>query len=303
MPSLEEYKTPSVVKLLLIGDSTSGKTGACASLAAAGYKLRVMDLDNKLDILRNYLLDPTSVYRKKSPDCHKNVHFVTITDEMRTTSAAINPKNPNTIIPVRASVWSKATNLLMNWKDGNDDFGPITSWGPDVVLVIDSLSMLASAAQYYHLSINGALGKERTSNEWRRDIGNAQEKIRGLLELLKADSIRCNVVLISHITSVNELGTKPVAEADGTPPTGPILGYPSAIGRALSPKIPQYFPNMAVVRVSGVGAGTRRKICTQSQMVGESIVSTMSSAPLRVKPEYDLEWGLAEYFNDIKGST
>ena len=52
MPSLSAHQSNDYVKLLLCGDSGSGKSGALASLVGAGYKLRILDMDNGLDSLK-----------------------------------------------------------------------------------------------------------------------------------------------------------------------------------------------------------------------------------------------------------
>ena len=41
-----------------MGDSGTGKTEALCSLVLAGYKLRILDLDNGLDIVKSYLTEP-----------------------------------------------------------------------------------------------------------------------------------------------------------------------------------------------------------------------------------------------------
>ena len=50
MPNLSKHQSSEFTKLLLMGDSKSGKTGALASLVLAGYKLRILDFDNGLEI-------------------------------------------------------------------------------------------------------------------------------------------------------------------------------------------------------------------------------------------------------------
>ena len=52
MPSLANHQSNQFTKLLLIGDAKSGKTGSLVSLVKAGYKLRILDFDNLLDILK-----------------------------------------------------------------------------------------------------------------------------------------------------------------------------------------------------------------------------------------------------------
>ena len=57
MPSLANHQSNEFTKLLIEGDSGSGKTGALASLVKAGYKLRILDMDNGLDALKQTIHD------------------------------------------------------------------------------------------------------------------------------------------------------------------------------------------------------------------------------------------------------
>ena len=290
MASLSSFSQTAPIKLLLIGDSGSGKTGSLASLAAAGYNLRIIDIDKGVNILANYLTDPQSRYFKSNPDAISHVNFVQCSDTMTSLNG--------TLVPKRAEGWQKACKLLMHWKDGDEDLGKITDWGQQDILVIDSLSGLASLALHYHLFLNGALGKSRTSNEGRRDMGAAQNYIKDLLELLYDDNLRCNIIVISHITQVSEAGGAPKIEEgkfDQIP-----TGYPSAIGRALSPQIPRFFNNMLIVRSIAQGSKQVRKIFTETQNLGGQIISGKSSAPLKVKAEYPIETGLADFFTDMR---
>ena len=52
------------VKIMLIGENGSGKTGSLASLVCAGYKLRIIDTDKGVKILKSLLLDPHYPYAK-----------------------------------------------------------------------------------------------------------------------------------------------------------------------------------------------------------------------------------------------
>jgi len=291
MPSLLKHQSTNITKLLLIGDSGAGKSGSLASLAAAGYKLRILDLDNGLDVLKSYLTDPRSRYVQANPKCAENVHFETLTDPMKNINGRLTP--------AKATVWRKMTELLTHWKVGGDepyDLGKPTEWGPECILVIDSLSMLATAATNYHLFLNAALNSTRTSNEARRDIGAAQNMIRDLLQLLYDVNFNTNVIVLSHITFVTESGGKPGAEEQSS--TG--QGYPSAIGRALSPHIPRWFNSMLIAKTEGSGSGAKHMIYTSGQNIGGQIVNAKNSAPLQVAAKYPLETGLADYFQAIR---
>lgn len=276
----------------------SGKTGSLASLAAAGYNLRILDLDNGLDILKNYLTDPNSIYFKQNPDCAKNVYFKTLTDEMKNLNGKLVPKT--------ATVWTRAIESMMEWKDKSPtgevmSLGKIVDWGPKDILVIDSLSMLSTAALNFHLSMNGALAANRTSNESRRDIGAAQNLLRDFLNMIFDSSIKCNVILTSHITFVTETGAAPRIDQEATFVATPAQGYPSAIGRALSPHIPRYFNSVLIARTNGTGTGVRHTLYTSAQSIGGQVINAKSSAPLRVKDSYPIETGLADYFKAVRG--
>ncbi len=298
MPALADHHSASSTKLLLVGDSGSGKTGALASLAAEGYSLRVLDFDNGIDILKNYLTGVTP-YTARDSSAVGRVAYLTCTDSFR--PAAGQP------ICIKAAAWQRGIEALYHWKEPGDaqanppiapvDLGKIETWGPRDILVIDSLSTTAEAAMRYHLSLNGKLGATRTSNEARRDIGAAQNLVRSLLQMLYSDAIKCNVIVTAHITMVTEGGLSPNAEGASAEEKDSARGFPSAIGRALSPHIPRYFNSVLTADTEGSGASTRHYIYTKCR--GNVLVKT--SAPLRVAPRYDLGTGLAEYFAAVRG--
>jgi hypothetical protein len=290
MAKLESFSQTAPIKLLFIGDSGAGKTGALASLATAGYNLRIIDVDKGVPILANYLSDPNSQYFKTDPKAISRVSFVQVSDTMQNINGLLAPK--------KVEGWAKVTKLLINWVDGDENLGAIQSWGPQDILVIDSLSGLSKLALHYHLFLNGALGKARTQNEVRRDMGATQDYIRNLLDLLYDDNIKCNVIVISHITAVTEAGGAPKIE-EGKFDSIPI-GYPAAIGRALSPQIPRWFNNMLIARADRQGSRTTHKIYTTSQTIAGQIIAAKTSAPLKVKPEYPLETGLADFFAALR---
>ena len=292
MTNIAKHPSATCTKILLIGDCGSGKSGSLACLAAEGYKLRVLDFDNGMEVLRNYLTDPQSPYVKQNPKCAENVDYVTLTDQMKNVGG--------NIYCAKATAWQRSSELLMHWKykEGEQtvDLGKVVEWGEDTILVVDSLSFASSAALNFHLQMNGKLMQTPTQNEGRRNVGATQGYLRKMLELLYDDSIKCNVIVTSHITLVTESGLGPQSEENH----GEVAkGYPSAIGRALSPHIPRYFNGALYCAVSGSGAGARHKIYTRSQ--GNILVKT--PAPLRVKPEYDLATGLAEYFKAVRGTA
>ena len=270
MPALSAHQSKNSTKLLFIGDSGAGKTGALASLAAAGYNLRILDLDNGLDVLKNVLSDPKSAY---GTEALSRVQYITVTEAMRNVNGKLIPKG--------ATVWQRVAGLLNNWTDPEtkESLGPVSTWGPQDILVIDSLSMLSTAALNFVLSMNARLGQRPQLQDW----GAGQDLIESMVQMLYDESIVCNVIVISHITYIG--------------PEDNLTGYPNTLGKALPPKIGRYFNTILQAKSQGQGAGLRRKILTNTA----SSVELKNTAPLRVKPDYPLETGLADYFAAVRG--
>jgi|SRR5215831_8556002 len=265
MADLSSHQSSTTTKLLLIGDSGAGKTGSLASLADAGYNLRIIDLDNGLDALRNLLSDPKSRYDKLAIT---RVKYKTITE----TSVNISTV-PNS--PRSATVWTRMVNSISHWKDGKEDLGPITSWTTEDVLVIDSLTLAGIAAMNF-----AAVGQTVRDN--RNLYFGAQNLLENLVQNLYSEAVKCNVIITSHISYIEN-------EAQI------VRGYPTTIGRALSSKIGRYFNSVLLIKTEG----KNRKIYTSPT----SFVELKNAAPLRVKDTYEIHSGLADFFKDVRTPT
>lgn len=275
MPALTDHPANAVVKMLMVGDSGSGKSGSLASLAEAGQKLRILDADAGLDVLFQLL-------RGKQVD----VVYETVTDAMKAVGGRAVPAG-------MPKAWPTAMNLLTHWKMPevrNEklgkvypayDLGPVSSWGPDTTLVIDSLTFLAKAALTHVLAVNG----RSAVTPWQSDWGDAQALVEGMLGLLYSDAIQCNIVMLTHI-QYREDDKGNVTRA-----------LPMSLGRALSPKVGRFFNTVVRVATKGSGAHARKEIVT----VGDNFLELKTPAPGRVKASYPIQTGLAELFRDIRG--
>lgn len=268
MPDLADHPASNTTKLLLMGDPGSGKTGALASLAHAGYNLRIVDLDNGLDILKNLLMDPKSPY---SNTAYKNVKYVTLTER----KMAISSRG-GTEVPKSATVWNRLSSLLTNWKNGSEDLGPIESWTEKEVLVIDSMT-LAGIAAYNFAWVSQAGNKNQ---DGRMIYFHAQSYLEYLMQCLYSEDVKCNVVVTAHVTFLGD-------EMDIS------HGYPMTIGSKLSLKIGRYFNSVLLLK----SEGKNHRLYT----VPTFKVEVKTSAPLRVKDSYDIRFGLADYFKDVRG--
>lgn len=276
MPSILDHQSSTSTKLLLAGHSGAGKTGALMSLAAAGYKLRILDLDNGVDILKHYSTHPTSPYPKRCPGVGANIRYQTITEEFTTAGKRLNP--------TVATVWNKVQAMMANWDDGTEPpLGPFASWGPDDILVVDSLSRLSDAAFDMVLALNGRIGKRPEQADW----GLAQDLVGGFLEIVTSKTVKCNVIILAHITYIGN-------DAEG----GVMQGFPASLGRALPPKIGRYFNTILLAKSSGQGPNAKHQIHTNTS----GVIELKTTAPLAVAPVYDISDGLAKYFEAVRGA-
>ncbi|MDE2105565.1 MAG: AAA family ATPase [Patescibacteria group bacterium] len=259
MPSLSQHQSNDFTKLLIEGDSGSGKSGSLTSLVKAGYKLRILDFDNGLEPLKQFVL-------RDCPDKIDNVEFRTLRDEY--TSSASGPK------VTRPTAFVDALKMLDHWKYGDVDLGKPSAFGPDCIVVIDSLTFFADAAFEW---ARGMLPSAKDPRQW---YGAAQEGVESALALLTSDNFRSNVIVISHVKYVDN-------------PDGTRKGYPTAVGSALSPVIPRYFNSVALCQTKAGGARTIQTTAT-------AMIDLKNPKPFAMAPSYPIETGLADFFGVLR---
>lgn len=279
MPDFNEYPESDLIKMILLGDTGSGKTGALCALAAAGYNVRILDLDKGAQIIKGYVTDPISPYLKPIPglwpgdkDIAKRMNFVTVQETFTAKNGNMIPKGDS---------WQKIMDQLTEWKDGAKSYGKLENWTPRDVLVIDSFSRYCDARMYLELVLNA----RAVSGRQQQDYFKVQTAIEQSLELLVSPAVNCHVILICHVEYV---------EKDDKS----VRGMPQAMGKALGPKIGQHFNHTLLARTQGQGSSINRKIVTQTT----GVIDLKNANPLKVKPEYDLGTGLIEYFQAVLGA-
>lgn len=225
MPKLTDHHSSSTVKLVLIGDSGTGKTGALTSLVKDGYKLRIIDLDNGLDSLVQFV-------RKECPDKLGNVDYETVRDKIKS-----SPAGP--ILAGMPKAFTQSMQLMDKWTDGTTP----AEWDDRTIIVIDSLTALSKAA------FEWAKGMNPSAKDARQWFFSAQQAIEKVIDLLTSEAFHANVIVISHVV-YKDL------------PDGTVKGYASSIGSALGPTIPKYFNTLLLAESSGSGANVKRVIRT-----------------------------------------
>ena len=258
MPDLSAHPSSKIVKALVCGGSGTGKSHLLTTLANAGYRLFILDYDNGLDVVRH----------KTLPQFHRNVLYHTLTDKLG---------GPKAVPQGLPQAYTKGIALLDKWEP--ESYGNPRTWGPDDVLVIDSLTFMGNAIFRYVMSMNNRLGLPKRQADW----GEAMEMQEGVLAYLYDESVKCNVVVNAHVTyaSNDESG-------------GIVKGYPSGLGTKLPPKIPRYFDHVLGTERQGVGSQVKYKLLTKAlgPMDLKSPVPNLAN---------ELEPDLAAYFKLASG--
>jgi hypothetical protein len=225
MPALNELTASPVVKMLLIGDSGTGKTGSVASLIKAGYHVRLLDMDAGWESL-------ASAIARDCPDRASSVQVESFRDKYK--SSAAGP-----ILDGPPKAFTSAISLLDKW----GDLGSPAGWGPGCILVLDSLTFFSDAAFAWARSMNPG------AKDMRQIYGAAQDAIEHVLALLTGKGFNTNVIVTSHIKFIDL-------------PDGTKRGYPTAVGQALSPTIPRYFNSVAQCQTLPGGKRTIQTVST-----------------------------------------
>lgn len=263
MATLASKHKNDPMKLLLIGDSGTGKTGALASLARAGFELFILDYDNGTDILESILDEKAKL----------KVHVETLTDTGKLVGVGTGQK----ITKTNPQAFPLGLGLLTKWVDREtkEDFGPVSSWNKNRVLVVDSLSFMGMAALDYILAKNGRSGDQPFQSDW----GEAMRMLEQTLQILYSAEVKCHVVVLSHIVYQQTEGS------------GLTKGLPMGLGQQLPPKIGRYFNFMLLSKSRGSGDSVKRVLLTKPEGLIE-VKCPIVSAP----KELPLETGLADIF-------
>jgi AAA domain-containing protein len=266
MTSLANHQSNDFVKLLMLGDAKSGKTGALASLVKAKYRLFILDYDNLLDFLKGRVL-------KECPDLIDHVEYRTLRDRTVPTDIGVS-------LVGKPTAWVNGIKMLSRWKYDDVDYGNPAEWGPECILVIDSLSRLCDAAYDFHEAI---MPKGRSGDyDTRAVYGNAQDDVEKLLAMLTSSTFTCNVIVICHGMYMDlPDGTKKI--------------FPQGVGQKLSPKIPQYFPNF--IRVKNLAG--RRTL----QLESDAMIDLAITRPDILGKSLPLDDGLATIFEALRNPT
>lgn len=255
------HQSNEIVKCLYVGTSGAGKTGSLASLVEAGYELRILDMDNGLDFLMNYV-------KRNCPQNVDNIDYITLRDKMK--ADKIRGAKPSG----SSRAYVEAIKYLDEWDDGTVP----AEWGSNTIFVLDTLTLFSRAA------FRWAEGKNPGAKDPRQWYAEAQKSVLDVLDLLTSSEFKCNVIVCSHIDFVEH--------EDGS-----VKGYASSVGKALGPKIPAVFNTVIMARSKQRGKETKREIIT----IPAEGVDLKNSSAGDLPQSLPLETGMATIFKTLKG--
>ena len=152
--------------------------------------------------------------------------------------------------------------------------GVPAEWGPNCILVFDSLTFFSDAAFDFREPL---VPRSRDGKYDQRAVyKDAQDAIEKVIALVTSESFHTNVIVNTHIRYVDK--------EDGT-----RKGYPTAVGAALSPQLPAYFNSVALCQTK---PGGKRVI----QTAATALIDLKNPKPFAMLPQYPIETGLADFF-------
>ena len=249
-----------VFKGLVVGDSGAGKTGMLASLVDAGYHLRILDFDAGLDPLVGYV---------KKKGLLGNVEYETLRDEFKMVGSYLAIK--------KAPAYQRGLALLQDWNGA----GPVQTWDPDTILVIDTLGRMARASFNMVLQANAIVSPSGSrGGPEQSHYGTAMENVERTISMLtNPDIVPCHVLVNAHWSF----------QEDGS---GILRPYPETIGNKLNPKIARDFSNLFSVSIT---AGQR-----SIKVKKDGVIACKASRNLR-KEQYPIDTGMADIFLEVVG--
>jgi len=238
MGKLSDRKKTRLLKMIGIGNPSTGKTGSLASLAneMSSFGLEriiIADWDDGAEVLLNYV----------KPEAQEKVFVETFRDQLKPSVDGSPPvvlgSDTGNLTGLKMKMaWARGMQMMNNWKTKDYDLGRAIEWGPETLFVCDTLTGLGDAGMNFAQAI---LQKDAWSG-----TGTAmdfQDKFTQMCQGLK-----CHFIMFCHIRYMGGGGQISIVDKDGkhtyTKEVDSAVegtAYPSALGRKLPTEIARHF--------------------------------------------------------------
>jgi len=216
---------------LLLGPTGVGKTYALRTAVAAGLEVFVLSTEPGIastlgdipsDKLHWKYVAPADTSWEDLIDSAQKINQLSF--EALAKMSAINKQ--------KYTQWIEVMYSLRNFIDDRTgkEFGDVTSWGPDRMLALDSLSGLNIMA------MNLVVGSKPTKSQ--ADWGVAMDNLKRFVHKLVSDT-NCFFTLIGHM------------EREKDEISGAVKLMPATLGRKLPAEIPLFFDDVIMAKREG----------------------------------------------------
>lgn len=267
-------------RVLICGEPASGKTGALAALANAGYRLFIHDFDQNSRVIGSYL-------QKGHADVFIQTYHAAKIGLADVAAGTLKDENARKIAVEKATTENSITantelrrfvEMLEHWKDDDVDAGPTKDLTSKDVIVIDSGTFLGD------MILLAVHQDPRVKKDLRSLYNVAGDYYGSILNYLTSSKVGASVLVLTHI---RQTGVK-------DPQSGQIISdlrfIPTAIGDAASKKMQTFFSDIWHLEVNQAGARKFKTAATAK-------AALRTSAPDRIRAEEPFD--LAAMFNKL----
>jgi len=279
-----------LVRALLCGEPGTGKTGSVAALLNTGrYVVRMLDLDG----------NNRALLRHTKPEYLGKLDIVSVEEELVWSTAHIATRG-------QPRAFERAIRLCGNWSwtdpaTGEEvKHGGLYDWGPETVLLVDSLTALGRRAMENTLYREGRLEKGARFQDW----GLAAKDQEALVELVTSAKVKCHVLVTSHIKLIGppqEAEGDTLEQREAKAKVAEKVQWtmrPSALGQKLPAQIGQHFDYVLLYEVRADGRGNPRRVIRTRPSDGLAGIRVPDEGAL--EPELGVADGLARLFDAVR---
>ena len=237
-------------RILIYGEPASGKTGAIAQLANAGYRILLHDLDQNSRVIGSYLKPNAADVFVNSYSVAKITNTNLFAGNGMATKQAVDEMR-------------RFCKMLEHWKTETEDLGPSSSLTSKDVIVIDSGTFLGE------LLLLAAHEDPETKRDLRSLYNVAGKYYAAILDHLCGNKVGASVIVLTHLMQTGDKDDQ-----------GKIIGkardIPVAVGEKMSKRMPTYFSDIWRLEVDRVGNRSFKTSASDKE-------SLRTSAPHKIK--------------------
>lgn len=286
-------KTPG--RIMIVGYPGSAKTGCIACLANAGFKIRMLDFDGNYEPLLRFCTD----------EGLRNIDIFSCEDKLR------QGARYHEVIG-QPQAFANAWKMLDRWKyknpDGTEtDLGASKEWGPDHIVLLDSLTSMGKASFRRAQFLKNKTPENNTDAVW----GFAMAEQDAMIEQLTSVSNHFHVIVLAHLKmigpksprrekgeeeDVTAMKIKIAADAAQLIPT---RLFPSALGQQLPPEIGGHFPTLILAESVPLG---NNKVVRRLKTIPRPELDLKVPSP-NIPAEMDVKDGMLQVFKALGYAT